>query len=98
MTVTSDDKMRKVTSILEVFKKMPTTLRWISIISLAVALAASAIGLTSCGTTRAVVHNGASGSVTEIKITTNNPTSVTASPNVQIPLTNSGYGKENEAP
>lgn len=39
---------------------------------------------SSCGTTRAVVHNGASGTTTEIKITTNNPTSVSASPNVSF--------------
>ena len=38
--------------------------------------------LLSCGTTRAVVHNGAHGTSTEIRITTNNPTTVTASPNV----------------
>lgn len=38
----------------------------------------------SCGTTRAVVHNGATGTSTEIKITASNPTTVTASPNVQF--------------
>lgn len=39
---------------------------------------------TSCGTTRATVRNGATGTTTEIKITTNNPTSVTATPNVSF--------------
>lgn len=39
---------------------------------------------SSCGTTRAVVHNGAHGTSTEIKITTNNPTTVTATPNVSL--------------
>lgn len=38
----------------------------------------------SCGVTRAVVHNGASGTTTEIKISTSNPTTVTASPNVKF--------------
>lgn len=45
------------------------------------------IFFSSCGTTRAVVHNGTDSAVTSITITTNNPTSVTASPNVS--LTNS---------
>lgn len=39
---------------------------------------------SSCGTTHAVVRNGASGTTTEIRITTNNPTSVDASPNVSL--------------
>ena len=39
---------------------------------------------TSCGVTRATVKNGAAGTSTEIKITTNNPTSVNASPNVSF--------------
>lgn len=42
------------------------------------------MSFASCGTTRAVVHNGATGTSTEIRITTNNPTSVTASPNVEL--------------
>lgn len=39
---------------------------------------------SSCGTTHAVVRNGANGTSTEIRITTNNPTSVDASPNVSF--------------
>lgn len=39
---------------------------------------------SSCGTTHAVVRNGATGTTTEIRITTNNPTSVDASPNVSL--------------
>ena len=77
---------------------MPTIPRWVSIISLFIALAASVIGLTSCGTTRAVVHNGATGTSTEIRITTNNPTTVTASPNVQLKHNSSDNVQENETP
>lgn len=77
---------------------MPTIYRWISAIALLVSIGAAALGLTSCGVTRAVVHNGATGTVTEIKITTSNPTSVSASPNVQIPLNVPANGKENETP
>ena len=93
---TSENEIQKVKSILQVFLKMPKIYRWISIIAILVALGSAALGLSSCGTTRAVVHNGASGSVTEIKITTNNPTSVQASPNVQIPISPGDYGKKNE--
>lgn len=73
---------------------MPPTFRWISILALVIAIAAAALGLTSCGVTRAVVHNGATGTVTEIKITTSNPTTVQASPNVTIPIGQDG--KKNE--
>lgn len=38
----------------------------------------------SCGVTRASVRNLAEGTTTEIKITTSNPTSVSASPNVDF--------------
>lgn len=38
----------------------------------------------SCGITRASVRNLAEGTTTEIKITTSNPTSVSASPNVEL--------------
>ena len=95
---TSENEIQKVNFILKVFREMSPLTRWISIIAIAIALAASAIGLTSCGTTRAVVHNGASGTTTEIRITTNNPTSVTASPNVQLKHESSQHGKENETP
>lgn len=40
--------------------------------------------LTACGVTRATVHNGATGTTTEIKITTNNPTSVDVAPNTSL--------------
>ncbi len=39
---------------------------------------------SSCGVTKAVVKGSAEGAVTEIKITTNNPTSVTTTPNVEL--------------
>lgn len=67
---------------------------WLRIV-LMVLLSAAVVILTcaSCGTTRAVVHNGAHGTSTEIKITTANPTTVTASPNVQfgVPVQNGWY-------
>lgn len=40
----------------------------------------------SCGTTRAVVRNSADNTTTTISITTNNPTSVQASPDVQLKM------------
>lgn len=44
---------------------------------------------SSCGVTKAIVKNGADGTSTEVKITTNNPTTVTATPNVTLDLPNS---------
>lgn len=55
--------------------------------SLVTAIAAIVIALltVSCGsTTRAVVRNNATGTSTEVKITTNNPTSVSVSPTTDI--------------
>ena len=69
------------------FKWLQTLPFWLRVVVLSLIAALVLIASTSliaCGTTRAVVHNGASGTSTEIKITTNNPTSVTASPNVEF--------------
>lgn len=80
--------MDKIKSLLEFLTPIP---RWARVVILALIGAVVAYCMTSCGVTRAVVHNGASGTSTEIKITTNNPTTVTASPNVSVvpPLQNS---------
>lgn len=45
-------------------------------------VSAVVVFFSSCGTTRAVVHNGKDNAVTTITITTNNPIDVSASPNV----------------
>lgn len=55
--------------------------------SLITAIAAIIVALltASCGsTTRATIHNRASGTSTEVRITTNNPTSVSVSPTTEI--------------
>ena len=93
MENTSENVTQKVTSVLKVLKSMPRIYRVITIIAVFVAIVALCLGLTSCGVTRAVVQNKATGTSTEIKITTSNPTSVNASPNVSIPL---NYGKKND--
>lgn len=41
---------------------------------------------TSCGSTRVVVRNGTETAATTISVTTNNPTSVSASPNVSLDI------------
>lgn len=43
---------------------------------------------SSCGSTKVVVRNGTERSNTTISVTTNNPTSVNASPNVVLDLKN----------
>lgn len=65
-------------------KTLPAWLRAIVIFLIAALAFIATLTFTSCGTTRAVVHNGATGTATEIRITTNNPTSVTATPNVEF--------------
>lgn len=55
--------------------------------SLVTAIAAIVVALltASCGsTTRALVRNNAEGTTTEVKITTNNPTSVSVSPETNV--------------
>ena len=63
---------------------LPLWLRSIVIVLLAGLALIASMSLTACGVTRAVVHNGATGTTTEIKISTSNPTTVTASPNVKF--------------
>ena len=57
--------------------------------SLVTAIAAIIVALltASCGsTTRAIIHNRAAGTSTEVRITTNNPTSLTVSPTTDVTL------------
>ena len=60
--------------------------------SLITAIAAIIVALltASCGsTTRAIIHNRAAGTSTEVRITTNNPTSLTVSPTTDVTLSKS---------
>lgn len=58
---------------------------WVRIVVIVITVLVSVCLLfSSCGITRAVVRGTAEGNVTEIKITTNNPTTVDASPNVSL--------------
>lgn len=65
-------------------KSLPIWLRAIVLALVAGLALIASMSLSACGVTRAVVHNGASGTTTEIKISTSNPTTVTASPNVKF--------------
>lgn len=69
------------------FKSKPVWLRAVISVLLAALAVFGSISLSSCGTTRAVVTNRAEATTTTIKITTNNPTSVDASPDVDLSLT-----------
>lgn len=77
-----------LSSLLEFLKTLPVWLRAIVLALIASLVLIVSMSISACGTTRAVVHNGAHGTATEIKITTNNPTSVTATPNVNLSHTN----------
>lgn len=73
--------METLKSILQFLKDKPI---WVRILGLIAILIACVIMLASCGVTRAKVVNSANGTTTTISITTNNPTSVDASPEVQL--------------
>lgn len=76
------NSMEKFKKILEFLTPQPV---WVRIVVIVIAVLVSVCLLfSSCGITRAVVCGTAEGNVTEIKITTNNPTTVDASPNVSL--------------
>lgn len=74
--------MENLKKLLSWLKTYPIWVR--SVILLLVCALLVLMTLTACGVTRATVHNGATGTTTEIKITTNNPTSVQVDPNTSL--------------
>lgn len=79
--------METISKIFKWLQTLPIWLRAVVLVLISALVLIFSMSFVSCGTTRAVVHNGANGTSTEIKITTNNPTSVTASPNVKFNFT-----------
>lgn len=77
--------MEKFSQFFDWLKTLPVYLRAVVLILVSALVLIASMSFVACGQTKAVVKNGASGVTTEIKITTNNPTSVTASPNVSFP-------------
>lgn len=65
-------------------KALPLWLRSVVLVLLSALALIASMNFCACGVTRAVVHNGADGTSTEIKITTNNPTSVSTSANLNV--------------
>lgn len=65
-------------------KTLPVWLRAIVLVLVSALVLIASMSLSACGTTRATVKNGAAGTTTEIRITTNNPTSVQTTPNVSL--------------
>lgn len=49
-----------------------------------VTAAAMALGLTSCGVTKATIQRPAEGTVTTVTITTNNPITTNTTPNINL--------------
>lgn len=84
------DTIKKLFSWLQT---LPIWLRAIVLALISAFVLIVSMSVSSCGTTRAVVHNGAHGTSTDIRITTNNPTSVTASPNVQFKSSDDGLSR-----
>lgn len=77
----------------ESFKKLLSWLItqpvWVRILSVIVIMILSIMVLfsaSSCGVTRATIRNNADSTTTSITITTNNPTSVTTTPDVDLNL------------
>lgn len=67
------------------FKSKPVWLRAVISVLLAALAVFGSMSISSCGLTRATVTNRADGTTT-ISISTSNPTSVNASPNVDLKL------------
>lgn len=62
---------------------------WVRVLSIIVIMILSIMVLfsaISCGVTRATIRNNADSTTTSISITTNNPTSVTTTPDVDLNL------------
>lgn len=76
--------MDNLTKLIEWLKTLPVWLRAIALLAIAGLALIASMSLSACGVTKASVLNRAEGTVTEIKITTSNPTSVTATPNVNL--------------
>lgn len=76
--------MDTITKLISWLKTLPIWLRAIALLAIAGLALIASMSLSACGVTRATVSNRAEGTSTEIKITTSNPTSVTATPNVEI--------------
>lgn len=72
---------------IEWLKTLPIWLRAIALLAIAGLALIASMSLSACGVTRASVLNRAEGTATEIKITTSNPTTVTATPNVNLKTT-----------
>lgn len=66
------------------FKSLPIWLRIVIGFLFAALAVFSSMGLSGCGTTRAVVTNRAEQTTTTIRISTSNPTTVDASPDVDL--------------
>lgn len=67
-------------------KTLPLWLRSVVLILLSALALIASMSMSACGLTKAVVKGSAEGAVTEIKITTSNPTSVTTTPNVELQI------------
>lgn len=80
--------METFSKLLKWLQTLPVWLRAVVLALIAALVLIVSMSFTSCGTTRAIVRNCADGTSTEIRISTNNPTSVTASPNVQLKHSN----------
>lgn len=77
--------MQRIKKLLEFLSPLPLWLRVVVVAFITVIISLClCLSVSSCGITRAVVRGTAEGNVTEIKITTNNPTTVDASPNVSL--------------
>lgn len=76
--------METMTKLISWLKTLPVWLRALALLAIAGLALIASMSLSACGVTRASVLNRAEGTTTEVKITTSNPTSVTATPNVNL--------------
>lgn len=79
--------METITKLISWLKTLPVWLRALALLAIVGLVLIASMSLSACGVTRASVLNRAEGTTTEVKITTSNPTTVTATPNVNLKTT-----------
>ena len=76
--------MKNLKPLVEFISRLPITGKVLTTILIMIVSVIIIFFLPACGSTRVVVRNGSESAETTIAVTTNNPTSVTASPNVTL--------------
>lgn len=87
--------MDKFKIFIEWLKTLPVWLRALALLAISALALIVSMSVTSCGTTKVVVRNGADSTRTHVSVTTNNPTSVETAPKVELTFSLDSLVKSN---